>query len=146
VVDVAEIIAKLASKAIDYGAKIILGVTIDDVIYRGHPPRIVGVVVQWSSVMMAGLHVDPIGIKARAVVDCTGHEAEVVSVISKKIPELNINVRGEKSIWAHEVEKLVIEGTRKVCPGLFVAGMAVAAIGQTPRMGPIFGGMLLSGA
>ncbi|MEM2341902.1 MAG: sulfide-dependent adenosine diphosphate thiazole synthase [Candidatus Bathyarchaeia archaeon] len=146
IVDAAEMIAKLASKAIDAGAKIILGVTVDDVIYRDDPLRIVGVVIQWSSVMMAGLHVDPLGIKAKAVVDCTGHDAEVLSVASKKIPELNISVLGEKSMWASKAEKLTVEGTREVCPGLFAAGMAVAAIDQTPRMGPIFGGMLLSGA
>lgn len=146
VVDAAEMMAKLASRAIDSGAKIVLGVTVDDVIYRGNPPRIIGVVIQWSSVMMAGLHVDPLGVKAKAIVDCTGHDAEVLSVVSRKIPELNIAVRGERSMWVREAEKLVIEGTREVCPGLFVAGMAVAAIDQAPRMGPIFGGMLLSGA
>lgn len=146
VVDAAEMIAKLASKAIDAGAKIILGVTVDDVIYRGDPPRITGVVIQWSSVVMAGLHVDPLGVKARAIVDCTGHDAEVLSVASRKIPELNISVVGEKSMWAPQAEKLIVEGTREVCPGLFAAGMAVAAIDRTPRMGPIFGGMLLSGA
>ena len=43
-------------------------------------------------------------------------------------------------------EQLTVENTKEVCPGLFAAGMAVAALHQTPRMGPIFGGMLLSGA
>jgi len=146
IVDAAEMMVKLASGAIDAGAKIILGVTVDDVIYRDNPPRIVGVVIQWSSVIMAGLHVDPLGIKAKAVVDCTGHDAEVLSVASKKIPELNITVAGEKSMWTSRAEKLTVERTREVCPGLFVAGMAVAAVDQIPRMGPIFGGMLLSGA
>ncbi|MEM2004412.1 MAG: sulfide-dependent adenosine diphosphate thiazole synthase [Nitrososphaerota archaeon] len=146
VVDAAEVMAKLASGAINAGAKIILGVTVDDVIYRDDPLRVVGVVIQWSSVMMAGIHVDPLAIKSKAVVDCTGHDAEVLSVVSRKIPELNIPVLGEKSMWSSKAEKLIIEGTREVCPGLFVAGMAVAAIDQNPRMGPIFGGMLLSGA
>lgn len=146
VIDAAEMIAKLASKAIDFGAKIILGVTVEDVIYRDDPLRITGVVIQWSSVMMAGLHVDPLGVKAKAVVDCTGHNAEVLSVAAKKIPELNITVTGEKSMWAPRAERLVVEGTREICPGLFIAGMAVAAVDHTPRMGPIFGGMLLSGA
>jgi thiamine thiazole synthase len=145
-VDTADMMAKLASKAIDAGAKIILGVTVDDLIYRESPTRIVGVVVQWTSVMMAGIHVDPLAVKAKAVIDCTGHDAEVLAVASKKIPELGITIQGEKSMWASKAEELTVKNTREVCPGLFVAGMAVAAIDQTPRMGPIFGGMLLSGA
>jgi len=146
IVDASEMIAKLAANAIDAGAKIILGITVDDLIYRESPLRITGVVVQWTSVIMSGLHVDPLGIKAKAVVDCTGHDAEVISVASRKIPELNITVVGEKSMWASGAEQLTVKGTREVCPGLFAAGMAVATIDQTPRMGPIFGGMLLSGA
>ncbi len=49
-------------------------------------------------------------------------------------------------MWASQAEKLTVENTGEVCPGLYVAGMAVATLHQTPRMGPIFGGMLLSGA
>ena len=147
VVDPAEMIARLAIGAIDAGAKIILGLTVNDVVYRMGPggPEITGVVANWSAVQMSGLHVDPIAFKARAVIDCTGHAAEVIVVASRKIPELKISVPGEKSMWAPLGERLVVENTREVSPGLFAAGMAVAAVDQTPRMGPIFGGMLLSG-
>jgi len=144
--DTSAMIAKLANSVIDAGAKIILGVTVDDVIFRnGKPPKITGVVLQWTAVVMSGIHVDPLGVKAKAVVDCTGHDAEVLSVASRKIPELNLFIQGEKSMWASEAEKLTVEKTGEVCPGLYAAGMAIAALHNTPRMGPIFGGMLLSG-
>jgi len=146
VADTSAMIAKLANSAIDAGAKVIFGVTVDDVIFRdGEKPQIVGVVVQWTAVIMSGIHVDPLGIKAKAVIDCTGHDAEVLSVASRKIPELNLFIQGEKSMWTTEAEKLTVEKTGEVCPGLYAAGMAVAALHNTPRMGPIFGGMLLSG-
>ena len=41
--------------------------------------------------------------------------------------------------------KKMLENTKEVYPGLIVAGMAAAAVFGSPRMGPIFGGMLLSG-
>jgi len=145
VVDTVALMTKLAAAALDAGVKIIPGVTVNDVIYRSSPLRIVGIVVQWTAVIMAGLHVDPLSIKAKAVVDCTGHDAEVLKVVSRKIPDLGINVPGEKSMWASEAERLTVENTGEVCPGLYVAGMAAAALHQAPRMGPIFGGMLLSG-
>ncbi len=141
----AAMIAKLANAAIDAGAEIVLGVTVEDIIYRTQPLRVAGVVLQWTSILMAGLHVDPLGVKARAVVDCTGHDAEVLSIVSKKIPELKVEVPGERAMWAQEAERATVENTGRVCPGLYVAGMAVAALKNTPRMGPIFGGMLLSG-
>ncbi len=145
VADTSAIIAKLANASIDAGAKILLGVTVDDLIYRESPPKVVGAVVQWSAVTMSGLHVDPLSLKSKAVVDCTGHDAEVVSILARKVPEFAIQTPGEKSMWAAEAERLTVERTGEACPGLYVAGMAVAAIHQTPRMGPIFGGMMLSG-
>lgn len=145
VVDTADMMAKLASKAIDSGAKMILGVTVDDVMYRNPPPEIVGVVVQWTAVMMSGIHVDPLTIKSKAVIDCTGHDAEILSIVARKIPELNLMVPGERSLWSSMAEKLTVKNTGEVCRGLYAAGMSVAALHQTPRMGPIFGGMILSG-
>ena len=143
-----EMLARLAHSAIEAGVRIVLGVTVDDLIYRSNEKgkvKIVGVVTQWSSVIISGLHVDPLAFKAKAVIDCTGHDVEVLSVASRKIPELDLMLPGEKAMWASESEKLIVEKTGEVCPGLYVAGMAVAALYQTPRMGPIFGGMLLSG-
>ncbi|RLF66238.1 MAG: ribose 1,5-bisphosphate isomerase [Thermoplasmata archaeon] len=145
VVDSTELIAKLASSAIDAGAKIILGVHVEDVIYREKPLRITGVAIQWSAVMLSGLHVDPIFVESKALVDATGHDAEVLRVAARKIPELNLKIPGEKSAYAELSEELVVEKTGRIVPGLYAAGMAVAAIHGLPRMGPIFTGMLLSG-
>ena len=52
---------------------------------------------------------------------------------------------GEKSMWAEVAESKIMENTKEIYPGLIVAGMAANAVCGTPRMGPIFGGMLLSG-
>lgn len=144
VCDTSELMAKLAAKCVDAGAKIILGVTVDDVIFRENPLRITGVCVQWSAVEMSGLHVDPIFVESRAVIDATGHDAEVIAVASRKVP-LEIAVPGERSAFAEESEKLVVEKTGRIIEGLYVTGMAVAAVHNLPRMGPIFGGMLKSG-
>jgi sulfide-dependent adenosine diphosphate thiazole synthase len=38
-----------------------------------------------------------------------------------------------------------VENTRECFPGLYVPGMAANAVYGGYRMGPIFGGMLLSG-
>jgi len=143
--DAAEMIAKLASSAIDAGAKIIMGVTVDDVIYRENPLRIEGVCIQWSAVQIAGLHVDPMFVRAKAVVDATGHDAEVITVASRKVPNISLTMPGERSAYSELSEQLIVEKTGKVIEGLYATGMAVAAVHGLPRMGPIFGSMLLSG-
>jgi len=42
-------------------------------------------------------------------------------------------------------EPLTIENTREIFPNVYVTGMACNVVFGAPRMGPIFGGMLLSG-
>jgi len=145
VADAAELLAKLAVGAIDAGAKILLGVTAEDVIVRENPFRVAGVVAQWSAVPLASLHVDPLFLEAKAVVDATGHEAEVLRIVEKKNPEAGFKVAVERSAWAEVGEADVVEKTGKVVDGLYVAGMAAAALHRVHRMGPIFSGMLLSG-
>lgn len=92
------------------------------------------------------LPVDPIVLRARAVIDTTGHEAAVVEKLRRRgLLPAGLAVAGEQPMHAEAGEAFVVERTAQVMPGLFVAGMAVCATFGGPRMGPIFGGMLLSG-
>ncbi len=137
--------AKLASRAIDAGARILLGAHVQDLVYRTDPLRVVGVMWVWTPIHEGGYHVDPLYTESRAVIDATGHGAEIVNIAARKIPELRLEVKGEKSGYAELAERLIVEYTGRVAPGLYVTGMAVGAVHGLPRMGPIFGGMLLSG-
>ena len=92
---------------------------------------------------------DPLNIIAKCVVDGTGHDSEMCKVVASKngieLATATGGVIGERSLDVVEGERMVVEGTREVYPGLYVCGMASSAVAGTPRMGPIFGGMLLSG-
>jgi thiamine thiazole synthase len=101
-------------------------------------------VLNWSAVSLANLHVDPLAVRAKLVVDATGHDAEVCRIVARKTGA-KLEIRGEKSMWAEVGEKGIVENTKQVCPGLLVTGMAANAVFGAPRMGPVFGGMILSG-
>jgi len=111
--------------------------------------NICGLVLNWSAVELAGLHVDPLTIRAKYLVEATGHPAELVKIIVKKIgPKLFTStgdIVGEKPMWADRGEKEVVENSKEVFPHVYVVGMAANAVYGSYRMGPIFGGMLLSG-
>lgn len=55
------------------------------------------------------------------------------------------DVVGERSLDVIAGESEVVKGTKEIYPGLYVCGMAASAVSGTPRMGLIFGGMLMSG-
>ena len=140
-----EAVAKLVSNAIDAGAKIFNGMTVEDVMVKNE--RVCGVVINWTSIMEAKLHVDPVSIEAKFVIDATGHDCNVARIIEKKygLKTPTGKIEGEKAMWADEGERKTVENTGEVFPGLYVTGMAANAVMGAPRMGPIFGGMLLSG-
>jgi thiamine thiazole synthase len=148
IADSLEAISAICSGAIKAGAKIFNLISVEDVMIR-EGDRITGLVLNWSAVSWAKLHVDPLTIRCKVAVDATGHDAEVCRIVVEKIgPKLRTKtgeVMGEKSMWAERGEREILENTREVYPGLVVAGMTANAVLGSPRMGAIFGGMLLSG-
>jgi len=148
IADSVEASSGLCFKAIQAGAKIFNLMSVEDVMIRDND-RITGLVLNWSAVTLAGLHVDPLSIRSSIVIDATGHASEICHIVVKKLGgKLRTEgggVMGEKSMWAEVAENKIVENTKEIYPGLIVAGMAANAVCGTPRMGPIFGGMLLSG-
>jgi thiazole biosynthesis enzyme len=148
VADSLEAISTICSKAIKAGAKIFNLISVEDVMVR-EGDRIAGLVLNWSAVSWSKLHVDPLTVRCKVAVDATGHDAEVCRIVVEKIgPKLRTKtgeVMGEKSMWAERGEREILENTSEVYPGLVVAGMTANAVFGSPRMGAIFGGMLLSG-
>ena len=146
--DAVEVSSALCLKAIQAGAKVFNLISIEDVMIREND-RISGLVLNWSAVGLAALHVDPLSIRSKVVMDATGHASEICHIVVDKLGgRLNTEgggVMGEKSMWAEAAESKILENTREVYPGLIVTGMAANAVYGTHRMGPIFGGMLLSG-
>ena len=144
--DSVECVAKLLASAIDAGAKVWNAVTVTDVMIRKE--KVAGVVINWTGVDLTGMHVDPLTIGAKYVIDGTGHDASICDVTHRKAGKLDTpsgGIEGERSMWAEVGEQTVVENTREIYPGLYVIGMAANAVMGAPRMGPIFGGMLLSG-
>ncbi len=146
--DSVEASSAICLKAIQAGTKIFNLISIEDVMIREND-RISGLVLNWSAVTLAKLHVDPLSIRSKVVIDATGHASEICHIVVNKLGgRLRTEgggIMGEKSMWAEVAEKRIMENTKEVYPGLIVAGMAANAVYGTPRMGPIFGGMLLSG-
>lgn len=144
--DAIETSSRLCAAAIATGAKIFNTMSVEDVLLQDE--MVNGFVINWSAVEVAGLHVDPLSIRAKYCIDATGHPSEVCRVVQTKAGKLDTptgKIEEEKSMCADRGEQTVVENTCEVYPGLFVAGMAANAVFGAPRMGPIFGGMLLSG-
>lgn len=141
-----ELVSALSFSACKAGAKIFTFISAEDIIVKNE--RVRGLVLNWTAVEMAGLHVDPLNVDAKYVVDATGHDSDVVKSLMKRE---GIKLRSSGGICGERFmnvvlgEKEVVENSKEVFPGLFVSGMASNAVFGGHRMGPIFGGMMLSG-
>jgi len=142
-----ETVAALIRAASRAGVAIFNLISAEDVVL--HNNRVTGLVLNWSAVEIAGLHVDPLATRCEYVIDCTGHDAHIVNLLSRKagVALMTPQARpvGEKPMWAEVGEAQLMDNTVEVYPGLYVAGMAANAVAGGYRMGAIFGGMLLSG-
>lgn len=148
VADAIESTSAIVLETIKAGTRIFNLISAEDVMIR-EDNRISGLVLNWSAVELANLHVDPLAIRSKVVIDATGHECEICKIVRNKIgAELSTEtggVVGERSMWADIGEREILNNTREIYPGLVITGMAANAVLGSPRMGAIFGGMLLSG-
>jgi thiamine thiazole synthase len=145
--DSVEAVSVICSKAVQAGLKIFNLMSVEDVMVRDK--KITGLVLNWTAVEMANLHVDPITMRAKFIVDATGHPAEVARIVERKsgitLKTKTGKTLGEESMWAEVGEDTIVKNSKEICPGLYACGMCANAVFGGPRMGPVFGGMLLAG-
>lgn len=145
--DSVECVSTICSQAVKAGLKIFNLMSVEDVLVQDK--KVTGLVLNWTSVEMAGLHVDPISMRAKTVVDATGHPAEVARIVERKsgirLKTKTGRMMGEGSMHAQAGEETIVKNSKEICPGLYACGMCANAVFGGPRMGPIFGGMLLAG-
>ncbi len=145
--DSVEVAAAFTYKAVHAGACLFNGVAVEDVMFKDD--HVAGVVINWAPVLDAHMHVDPLMVEAKCVLDAGGHHAQLTAKVARKAGiELDTKtggVMGERPMWAEAGERSTVENSGRVFPGLYVSGMAANGVHGSFRMGPIFGGMFLSG-
>ena len=136
--------SKLIASACDAGIKVANMTVFEDIVLR-EKGRVAGAVINWTPVQALPRQitcVDPVAIEGKIVIDATGHDAMVCC----KLEERGLlKTRGYGAMWVERSEDVLVEHTGEASPGLIVIGMAVSTMYGLPRMGPTFGGMLLSG-
>jgi thiamine thiazole synthase len=146
-VDSVEMASGLIFGARKAGAVIFNTVKVEDIAI--HNGVVCGVVINWNPVARLDMHVDPVVVTARAIVDGTGHPSEIIAkAISKagvQIDSPTGGILGEKPMWMEDGERTTVENTKRLYPGLYASGMAANNVQGGFRMGPIFGGMFKSG-
>ena len=140
--DAMELASALCLKAIHAGAILLNVMTAEDICVRSG--RVTGVVAN-RSLLGESLPIDPIVLSAKAVIDATGHEAVLANCLQRRGLLSAERLPGEGPMDAPAGERFVVDHVAELFPGLWTTGMSVCASQGGPRMGPIFGGMLLSG-
>jgi len=143
--DAMELASALCLKALRAGAILFNLMAVEDICIRSG--RVTGVVAN-RSMLGESLPIDPIVFSAGAAIDATGHEAVLADCVQRRglLKDSPDRLPGEGPMDASAGERFVVDHVAELYPGLWTTGMSVCASRGGPRMGPIFGGMLLSGA
>ena len=87
------------------------------VLFRRREGGLEGVVVNNTTAEMAGhdiIHVDPIALESKIVVDATGHDAVVVNLLHRR--NLYTEVPGNGAMWVSRSEEDIMDNTGEVYP------------------------------
>ena len=101
------------------GAKVLNLTKVVDLILR-QDGDLEGIVVNNTTAEMAGhdlIHVDPIALESKVVVDATGHDAVIVDLLHRR--KVHTSVPGNGAMWVSRSEEEVVERTGEVYPQLF---------------------------
>ncbi|MBQ3823391.1 MAG: thiazole biosynthesis protein [Thermoguttaceae bacterium] len=146
-VDSVEMASGLIYGATHAGAKIFNAMSVEDVVFKND--AIGGLVINWAPVERQRMHVDPLVVMSKCVLDGTGHPCEVLTLAARKahikLDTPTGEIIGERPMQAEQGEISTVENTREYFPGLYACGMSANNVMGGYRMGPIFGGMLRSG-
>lgn len=150
----------LTSKVLQFpNVKLFNATAVEDLITRRDEEsgvsRIAGVVTNWTLVTMNHVTqscMDPNTINANIVLSTTGHDGPFGAFCAKRLESItpsgandSFELGGMRGLDMNRAEDAIVKGTREVAPGLVIAGMELAEVDGSNRMGPTFGAMVLSG-
>lgn len=90
---------------------------------------------------------DPNVLESKVLVSCCGHDGPFGASGVKRLQSLGLvdRIPGMGALDMNTAEDDIVNHTREVFPGMVLAGMEVAELDGSPRMGPTFAAMFLSG-
>lgn len=150
----------LMSKVLQFpNVKLFNATAVEDLITRKDETsgelRIAGVVTNWTLVALnhdTQSCMDPNTLNCNVVLSTTGHDGPFGAFCAKRLEEIRPKGANEKFELGHmrgldmnKAEDAIVKGTREIAPGLVIAGMELAEVDGSNRMGPTFGAMALSG-
>lgn len=150
----------LMSKVLQFpNVKLFNATAVEDLITRRDEAtgelRIAGVVTNWTLVALnhdTQSCMDPNTINCNVVLSTTGHDGPFGAFCAKRLQSLrpkgtqnSFELGGMRGLDMNKAEDAIVKGTREVAPGLVIAGMELAEVDGSNRMGPTFGAMALSG-
>jgi len=139
-------VSALMKKAFDAGVRVFNLTEVVDLVVR-QDGELAGVVINWwplEQLPHHAAHVDPVPLECKVLVDATGHDAAALHMLQKR-GFIKEPIPGNGAMWIDQSEEEIMKKTGEFYPNLFMVGLSVAAAYGTPRMGPAFGSMLLSG-
>jgi len=114
--------------------------------------RVSGVVTNWAPVSLYAHDtqscMDPNVLESKVVVSAAGHDGPFGASGVKRLRDVGLigdKALGMGALDMESAEDACVAGTQEVVPGMVVTGMEVAELARSPRMGPTFGAMVLSG-
>jgi thiamine thiazole synthase len=112
--------------------------------------RVGGVVTNWALVSLnhnTQSCMDPNVMESKVVISSCGHDGPFGATGVKRLKSLGLidKVPGMMALDMNTAEDAIVKNTRMVYPGMIVTGMEVAEVDGSPRMGPTFGAMMVSG-